>query len=145
MKIDSKIYEEAHRLALMPRMRMMFYGVVCGAIVPAMYLRSYYLPSIKSQDAKDVSALADKVKMLEHRTSNMEHPAVRSNSGVGRSASAKSAENALASSENLGALASVGEVPIASWHIKGRNRFSNDDQYRKLVEEANTIMFSSIM
>ncbi|SCU94340.1 LAFA_0F21242g1_1 [Lachancea sp. 'fantastica'] len=136
MKLDSKIYQEAHRLALMPRMRMLFYGIICGAAVPTMYLRSYYLPHIRKQELNEINALGSKVKLLEERTSSVEHPAV---------SASEAAINLLRSSEDLGALAGVGDIPIAAWHIRGRNRYANDEQYRKLVEEANTIMMSSIM
>ncbi|AGO11633.1 AaceriADL147WAp [[Ashbya] aceris (nom. inval.)] len=37
------------------------------------------------------------------------------------------------------------EVPIATWHIGGRNRFANDEQYRKMVDERSALLFSSIM
>lgn len=137
MKIDSNTYQEAHRLALMPRMKILFYGIVCGAVVPVMYLRSYYLPSMKNEESQNINALSRKVQLLEHRASSMEQP--------GSGTSSLNAENRRRSSENLGALAGVAEVPIASWHIPGRNRFSNDEQYRKLVQEANAIMLSSIM
>ncbi|SCV02270.1 LANO_0F16402g1_1 [Lachancea nothofagi CBS 11611] len=140
MKIDSKIYQEAHRLAIMPRMKMLFYGIVCGAAVPTMYLRSYYLPHIKQQEANEISTLGSKVKLLEQHTSNIEHPAVRNTNSA-----SEAAENLLRSSENLGALAGVGDIPIAAWHINGRNKYANDKKYRKLVEEANAIMLSSIM
>ncbi|SCU99395.1 LADA_0H19504g1_1 [Lachancea dasiensis] len=136
MKIDSKIYQEAHRLALMPRMKMLFYGIVCGAVVPTMYLRSYYLPRIHKQEAKEVSSLGSKVKHLEERTANIENPSA---------SPSQAAINLLRSSEDLGALAGVGDIPIAAWHIRGRNKYANDERYRKLVEEANAIMFSSIM
>ncbi|CEP62159.1 Spg1p LALA0_S04e09186g [Lachancea lanzarotensis] len=136
MKLDAKIYQEAHRLALMPRMRMLFYGIICGAAVPTMYLRSYYLPHIRKQELNEINALGSKVKLLEERTSNVEHPGV---------SASEAAVNLLRSSEDLGALAGVGDIPIAAWHIRGRNRYANDEQYRKLVEEANTIMMSSIM
>ncbi|ADJ41762.1 ADL147W-Ap [Eremothecium gossypii ATCC 10895] len=36
-------------------------------------------------------------------------------------------------------------VPIATWHIGGRNRFANDEQYRKMVDERSALLFSSIM
>ncbi|SCU88836.1 LAME_0E01310g1_1 [Lachancea meyersii CBS 8951] len=136
MKLDSKIYQEAHRLALMPRMRMLFYGIVCGAAVPTMYLRSYYLPRIRKQEANEISALGSKVKLLEKRTSNVEHPAV---------SASEAADNVLKTSKKTAKLSRTGDIPIAAWHIGGRNRYANDEQYRKLVEEANAIMLSSIM
>lgn len=146
MKIDSNVYREAHKLAVMPRMKMLFYGIVCGATVPAMYLRTYYLPQIRAEDAENIQTLENQVTQLEQRTKGMD-PIMRIST---RTESKKKkaepfSESTTKTSENLGAMGGVGEIPIASWHIGGRNRFANDEKYRQLVEEANAIMFSSIM
>ncbi|CDO94776.1 unnamed protein product [Kluyveromyces dobzhanskii CBS 2104] len=47
--------------------------------------------------------------------------------------------------EHFDLFANVRDTPIAAWHIHGRNKYYNDEEYRKLVEEAKSVMFSSIM
>lgn len=47
--------------------------------------------------------------------------------------------------DHIDLFANVRDVPVAAWHINGRNKYANDEEYRKLVEEANAVMFSSIM
>lgn len=47
--------------------------------------------------------------------------------------------------EHIDLFANVRDTPVAAWHIRGNNQYFNDEQYRKLVEEANAVMFSSIM
>ena len=47
--------------------------------------------------------------------------------------------------DHIDLFANVRDIPVAAWHIRGRNKYYNDEEYRKLVEEANSIIFSSIM
>ncbi|CAL9728059.1 hypothetical protein MOUN0_C01134 [Monosporozyma unispora] len=49
MKVDSNIYSEAQRAARTPQFRYLMLGLVCGAVVPTMYARHYFLPHYPSQ------------------------------------------------------------------------------------------------
>ncbi|SCU99991.1 LAMI_0G02168g1_1 [Lachancea mirantina] len=145
MKINSTIYDEAHKLALRPRMKLLFYGVLCGAAVPTMYLRTYYMPKVEANNARDVKKLGNQVNQLQKRAAKIEDSVVSGGaSGAGGTGTIFS-EAPIRTSENLGLLGGVGDIPLATWHIGGRNRYANDENYRKLVDEANAIMFSSIM
>lgn len=57
MKLDSKIYTEAQRAARFPRLSLLMLGVICGAMVPTMYMRKYLLPRFRKEALQDISAV----------------------------------------------------------------------------------------
>lgn len=57
MKLDANIYTEAQRAARFPRLSLLMLGVICGAMVPAMYMRSHLLPRFRKEDLQDVRAV----------------------------------------------------------------------------------------
>lgn len=57
MKLDSKIYTEAQRVARSPRLSLLMLGVICGAMVPTMYMRNHLLPRFMKEDLQDVAAV----------------------------------------------------------------------------------------
>lgn len=151
MKIDSTTYKQAHSAATRPRMSFLMMGLICGAVVPTVYLRSYYLPHLKDARPRDdtVNFSQEQSDLPEHniKTNKMGLLANLKKNSIAAMDGSKQpfVENPTKSSEGLNALSGVRDIPIAAHHINGRNRYSNDENYRRLVEEANAVMLSSII
>ncbi|QLG73026.1 hypothetical protein HG535_0E01100 [Zygotorulaspora mrakii] len=59
MKLDSSIYQEAQKAARFPRLRLLMLGVVCGAVVPTIYIRNYFIPRFRREALQDVSNISE--------------------------------------------------------------------------------------
>lgn len=63
MKLDSKLYKEAQKVARFPRLRVLMLGVICGAIVPTVYIRNYFIPRFRREALQDISDLSEQGSM----------------------------------------------------------------------------------
>ncbi|CCF56726.1 hypothetical protein KAFR_0B04300 [Kazachstania africana CBS 2517] len=77
MKLDSKIYSEAHKIAQGPNFRYIALGMVCGAVVPTIYARRYFHPQLSQaalvEQEKQLPELKNKtlVEKNKHIPNNM--------------------------------------------------------------------------
>ncbi|QLL30297.1 hypothetical protein HG536_0A01140 [Torulaspora globosa] len=55
MKLNSKTYSEVQRVARLPRLPLLMLGVICGAMVPTMYMRKYLLPRFRKEDLQEIT------------------------------------------------------------------------------------------
>ncbi|QLQ77863.1 hypothetical protein HG537_0A01100 [Torulaspora globosa] len=55
MKLNSQTYSEVQKVARLPRLPLLMLGVICGAMVPTMYVRKYLLPRFRKEDLQEIT------------------------------------------------------------------------------------------
>lgn len=127
MKLDSNIYAEAQRAARFPRIRLLMLGAICGAIVPTMYMRNYFLPRFRKETLQDINGIGEQVKSSETRPNGMTRPVMK-------------VWPVLNSQQRNDSMM----VPITSWRRNDVNMPSIASKYAR-DDDSTMLMFSSIM
>ncbi|EDO19208.1 hypothetical protein Kpol_1050p66 [Vanderwaltozyma polyspora DSM 70294] len=119
MKLNSEVFKEAQLAARAPRFRYLILGLVCGAVVPTIYMRRYIATRPSKESLQDINAIKEQARAIEEGSKLLDF-------------------DVTSTREML-------NVPLASWHLNGNTKYITDEKFRSMVDDNSMILFSSMV